>query len=75
MRGHGAKFTRKMGVAVIAILTQRNLQEAAHAAGIGIATLMRWQKVPEFQEALRSSRRCLLPSAGSAARKANRAAA
>lgn len=57
MRGHGAKFTRKMGDAVIAILTQRNLQEAAHSAGIGIATLMRWQKVPEFQEALRVARR------------------
>jgi hypothetical protein len=57
MIGHGAKFTRKMGEAVIAVLTQRNLQEAAHEAGIGIATLMRWQKVPEFQEALRIARR------------------
>jgi hypothetical protein len=46
-----------MGEAVIAVLTQRNLQEAAHEAGIGIATLMRWQKVPEFQEALRIARR------------------
>jgi hypothetical protein len=57
MIGHGTKFTRKMGEAVIAVLTQRNLQEAAHEAGIGIATLMRWQKVPEFQEALRIARR------------------
>src|SRR6059036_3488427 len=57
MRGHGAKFSRKMEEAVAALLTQRNQEEAARAVGIGIATLLRWQKVPEFQKAFREARR------------------
>ena len=57
MRGHGAKFSRKMEEAVAALLTQRNQEEAARAVGIGIATLLRWQKIPEFQKAYREARR------------------
>jgi hypothetical protein len=55
--GHGAKFGRKKEEAVAALLSQRNLEEAARVAGVGVATLMRWQKLPEFQEALRRARR------------------
>ena len=40
-----------------AVLSQRNLDEAARVAGVGVATLMRWQKLPEFQDALRRARR------------------
>ena len=57
MKGHGAKFSRKMEEAVVALLTQRNQEEAAHVAGIGTATLLRWQKMPEFQQAYREARR------------------
>jgi len=57
MRGHGAKFSRKMEAAVAALLMQKNLEEAAHAVGISTATLLRWQKLPEFQKALREGRR------------------
>ena len=57
MVGHGAKFSRKMEEAVAAVLSQRNLDEAARVAGVGVATLMRWQKLPEFQDALRRARR------------------
>ena len=32
---------------VAALITQRNQEEAAHVVGIGSATLLRWQKVPE----------------------------
>src|SRR5262245_9562319 len=39
------------------MLTQRNVEEAARAAGVSVATLMRWQKLPEFQEAYREARR------------------
>jgi hypothetical protein len=56
MRGHGAKFTRKMDEAVAALLTHRNHEEAARATGIGTATLLRWQKGPEFQKAYRAAR-------------------
>ena len=57
MRGHGTKFTRKMEAAVAALLTQRNQEEAARSVGIGPATLLRWQKLPEFQDAYRQARR------------------
>ena len=57
MKGHGAKFNRKMEDAVAALLTQRNQEEAARAVGIGTATLLRWQKQPEFQKAYREARR------------------
>jgi hypothetical protein len=46
-----------MEEAVAAVLSQRNLDEAARVAGVGVATLMRWQKLPEFQDALRRARR------------------
>jgi hypothetical protein len=55
--GHGAKFGRKKEQAIIALLTQRNVEEAAHAAGIGTATLFRWLQVPEFDAAYRKARR------------------
>jgi hypothetical protein len=49
MSGHGGKITRKPEDAVAAMLTQRNVEEAARAVGISVAALMRWQKLPEFQ--------------------------
>src|SRR6266849_5542621 len=57
MRGHGSKFSRKMEEAVAALRTQRNIEEAARATGVSTATLMRWQKLPEFQAAYREARR------------------
>ena len=46
-----------MEAAVAALLTQRNQEEAARIVGISIATLLRWQKKPEFQKAYREARR------------------
>jgi len=43
--------------AVAALLTQRNTDEAARSVGISPATLMRWQKLPEFVTAYREARR------------------
>ena len=40
-----------------ALLTQRNVEEAARSIGISVATLMRWQKQPDFQKAYREARR------------------
>ena len=57
MTGHGAKFGRKQEEAVVALLTQRNVEEAARAAGIGTKTLLRWLQIPEFQAAYRKARR------------------
>ena len=57
MVGHGQKFARKKEEAIAALLTQRNVEEAAKAAGIGTNTLLRWLKVPEFNDAYREARR------------------
>jgi len=51
------KFGRKMEEAIAALLTQRNIEEAAKAAGISTRTLLRWMKGPEFQKAYREARR------------------
>jgi hypothetical protein len=56
MTGHGSKFPRKMHEAVIALLTARNLEEAAKMSGVSAKTLQRWQKLPEFEKALRNAR-------------------
>jgi len=47
------KFKRKLDEAVAAMLTQRNVEEAARSVGVSTATLMRWQRLPEFQIAYR----------------------
>lgn len=57
MKGHGTKFGHKMEEAVAALLTQRNIEEAARSVGVSTVTLMRWQKRPEFQLAYREARR------------------
>ena len=57
MVGHGAKFGRKKEEAIAALLSQRNIEEAARAAKIGPNTLLRWLQVPEFQNAYRKARR------------------
>ncbi len=57
MAGHGAKFGRKKEEAIAALLSQRNVEEAARVAGIGTRTLLRWLKLPEFQAAYRQARR------------------
>lgn len=57
MRGHGAKFSRRMEEAIAALLTHRNHEEAARSVGIGTATLLRWQKEAKFQKAYRAARR------------------
>ena len=48
---------RKQEDAIAALLTQRNIEEAAKAADISARTLLRWLKLPEFQAAYREARR------------------
>src|SRR5579863_2024630 len=47
--GLGAKFGRKQEEAIAALLTQRNIEEAAKSIGVAPKTLLRWLKIPEFQ--------------------------
>ena len=57
MVGHGQKLGRKQEAAIAALLTHRNVDEAAQAAGVGATTLWRWLKLPEFQAEYRKTRR------------------
>jgi hypothetical protein len=57
MTGHGAKFDRKKEEAIAALLTQRNVDEAARSIGIDGKTLLRWMKTSEFDVAYREARR------------------
>ena len=56
MKGHGAKFERKKEEAIVALLTQRNVEEAARSIGINGNTLLRWLEIPEFKTAYRQAR-------------------
>jgi hypothetical protein len=51
------KLGRKQEEAIAALLSQRNIEEAARAAGVGTRTLIRWLKLPEFGREYRKARR------------------
>src|SRR5438105_4527730 len=74
MAGHGSKFGRKKEEAIAALLTQRNIEEAARAAGIGKHTLIRWLKLPEFQTAYREARRAAVSQSNARLQQASSAA-
>jgi hypothetical protein len=57
MNGHGSKFGRKKEQALAALLSHRNMEESAKAAGISSATLKRWLQLPEFKAAYLAARR------------------
>src|SRR5262249_7914700 len=57
MKGHGSQFDRKKEAAIAALLTQRNLEEAARSIGISANTLLKWMMEPEFDVAYRDARR------------------
>ena len=57
MKGHGAKYEHKQEEAIVALLSQKNIEEAARPIGIGSATLLRWLKDPDFDTAYREARR------------------
>jgi hypothetical protein len=56
-----AGFSEKLGPrkegAIVALLSQRNVEEAARVADVPPRTLYRWMTEPEFQAAYRDARR------------------
>ena len=52
-----SKLGRKKDAAVLALLSQRSVDEAARVAGVGPRTLYRWMKEPEFDAAYRDAKR------------------
>ena len=69
--GHGAKFGRKKEEAIAALLTQRNVEEAARVANIGTTTLYRWIKDPEFAAQYRAARLTAFGQAGARLQQAS----
>jgi hypothetical protein len=69
--GHGAKSTGTRQKAIVALLSQRNVEEAARAAGIGVTTLYRWLQEPGFAAEYRWAR---LAAFGLATARAQQAA-
>jgi len=57
MAGSRRKLSSKQEEAIIAILTNRSLEEAARAVNVGVRTLYRWLQDPDFDAALRTARR------------------
>ena len=57
VKGHGTKFGRKKEEAIAALLTQRNIEEAAKAICIAPNTLLNWMKDAEFDASYREARR------------------
>ena len=57
MKGHGSKFGRKQEEAIAALLTQKSTEDAARVIGVGVSTLRRWMRIPEFDAAYRQVRR------------------
>lgn len=56
MKGHGAKLPHKQDQAIIALLEQPSIKQAAQSVGISEVTLFRWLQEPEFQRAYREAR-------------------
>jgi hypothetical protein len=56
MKGHGTKFGRKMEEAIAALLTHRNVEEAAQAINVTPKTLLRWMQIEEFRAAYLKAR-------------------
>ena len=63
MKGHGTKFGRKKEAAVAALLTHRNIEEAAKAVGVAPNTLLNWMKDREFTSAYRKARSAVVGQA------------
>src|SRR5579871_4479523 len=75
MTGHGAKFERKMDEAIAALLTQKNVEEAAASIHISSKTMLRWMKEPKFDRAYRAARRAVFSQSVARLQQASPAAA
>src|ERR1700720_2138068 len=75
MMGHGTKFGRKKEETIAALLSQRNVEEAARFVNIGTKTLLRWLQLPEFDRAYREARRTAFSQSIARLQQASSAAA
>lgn len=62
-KGHGEKKSRRDQAAIIALLNEPTIKQAALKVGIGEATLWRWMQEPEFKEQFRLAKKQSLSQA------------
>jgi len=55
--GHGEKWSRKKDIAIVALVTEPTIADAAKKAGISHATLHKWLQIKDFKDAYREARR------------------
>jgi transposase-like protein len=70
-RGHGCQWSRRKDEAIAALLSQRNIEEAARVAGISAPTLRRWLKISAFEAAYREARNAVVDQAMARLQKAS----
>lgn len=75
MAGHGSKSDRQRDEAIEALLSQKTIEEAARAVGIGPNTLRRWMKESKFDADYREARRLVFSQAIARLQQASPAAA
>lgn len=63
MSGHGEKLDRKQEALIAALLTEPTHAAAAAKAGVSVATVGRWMRMPVFLAAYRLARRELVEGA------------
>ena len=63
MKAAGAKLERKQEQAIVALLEQPTVEDAARVAGVSPVTLWRWMRQPDFRERYRAARRDVLEHA------------
>jgi hypothetical protein len=57
MPDHGAQYMRKKEEAIAALISQRTVEAAALFVGIGVQTLYRWKRDPDFDADFRAAKR------------------
>jgi|SRR5436190_24172969 len=57
MAGSSSKLTRKQEDAIVALCSNRSVEDAARACNTPARTLFRWLKEPDFDSAYRAARR------------------
>ena len=61
--GHGEKWSRKKDAAILALVTEPTIADAAKKAGISHATLHRWLQIKDFKDAYREAKREVVSAA------------
>jgi hypothetical protein len=61
--GHGEKITRRMELAVAALLTEPTVEAAARQAKVSHHTLKNWLRRPDFQATFRAAKRAIVEDA------------